>query len=219
VKTNAQLETDVLAELAWDASIKDVGQIAVSADHGRVTLRGTVGSLHQRRIAERAAKRVAGTIDVDNELNVQLMDDWARDDADIRGAALQALTWNASVPDGKVDVYVDAGHVTLTGVVDWRYEKEAAESTVAMLTGVVGVVNEIEVLAPAQELDVMSDQIERAFERNAQTRANAIRISVLDGRVTLSGDVSSWAERDAAMAAAAAAPGVRDVDDRLTVTG
>lgn len=219
MKPDAQLQTDILEELTWEARIKDAASIAVSADRGIVTLRGTVGSLHERRAAETAAKRVAGTVEVENELTVKLLDFWAREDADIRGAALQALNWNTSVPTGKVDVDVDAGHVTLTGIVDWRYEKVAAEDTVSMLAGVVAVRNEIEVLAAAQELDVMSGAIERAFERNAQTRAEAIKISVLDGRVTLTGDVASWAEHDAAMAAAAAAPGVREVDDRMTVTG
>jgi osmotically-inducible protein OsmY len=219
MKTNTELVEDVRAELAWDPAVNHAAEIAVGADRGRVTLRGTVGSLHQRRVAEDAAKRVLGTLDIDNELSVRLMDEWAREDAEIRGAALQALEWNTAVPADKIDVKVDAGHVKLTGTVDWRFEKDAAEATVTVLAGVVGVQNEIEVYSEASELDGLSDRIDAAFKRNAQMQANGVRISALDGRITLSGDVGSWAERDAALAAAYAAPGVREVDDLLIVKG
>jgi osmotically-inducible protein OsmY len=120
VKTDAQLEADVRAELAWDPSIKDAQGIAVAAVRGTITLRGTVGSFHQRKAAETAAKRVQGTFDVDDQLNVRLMDDWAREDAEIRGAALQALQWNTLVPADRIDVKLDAGHMVLTGTVDCR---------------------------------------------------------------------------------------------------
>jgi osmotically-inducible protein OsmY len=219
VKTNTELAEDVRAELEWDPAVTHPDEIAVGADDGLVTLRGTVGSLHQKRVAEKAAKRVRGTLEVDNTLKVRLMDDWAREDAEIRGAALQALEWNTSVPADRIDVKVDAGHVTLTGNVDWRYEKDAAESAVSFLAGVVAVENDIAVASHMAEVDGMSERIDAAFKRNAQTQANHIRISAIDGRVALSGDVSSWAEHDAAMSAAYAAPGVREVDDRLTVTG
>jgi osmotically-inducible protein OsmY len=211
MKSNMELVTDIRAA--------HTEEIAVIADAGVVTLRGTVGSLHQRRVAEVAAKRVAGVTEVHNALDVRLMDEWAREDAAVRGAALQALAWNTSVPSADIDVKVRDGHLVLKGTVDWQYQKAAAESAVSMLAGVVGVSNEIEVTTPATEVDGISTQIENAFARNAQVNANAIRISAQDGHVTLRGDVGSWAEHDAAMAAAFAAPGVRDVDDLLTVTG
>jgi osmotically-inducible protein OsmY len=219
VKTNAQLEADVRAELAWDPKIKDAEEIAVAADAGTVMLRGTVGSLHQRHAAITAAKRVLGTFEVDDRLDVRLMDGLARDDAEIRGAALQALQWNALVPAGRVDVHVDLGHVTLTGTVDWPYEKDAAEETVSLLTGVIGVRDEIEVKSPAAELNGMADSIRDAFKRSAQTHAKGIVITVADGAVILEGDVTSWAEHDEAVATASAAPGVQMVDDRLVVRG
>ena len=219
MKTSAQLEADVRAALDWDPKIKHAQEIAVSVDRGIVTLRGTVGSLHQFLEAEKAAKRVAGTIGVDNELDVRLMDAYAREDADIRGAALQALEWNATIPADTIDVKVKDGRVVLKGNVSWKYEKDAAESTVSVLTGVVAVRNEIEVESPATEAGALSYRIEDAFKRSAQMRANAIRITVNNGHVILDGDVASWAERDAALAAASAAPGVRDVDDRLSVIG
>jgi osmotically-inducible protein OsmY len=147
------------------------------------------------------------------------MDEWAREDAEIRGAALQALEWSTAVPAEKIDVKVRDGQATLSGTVDWRYEKDAAETVVAVLAGLVSVKNEIEVCSVESELYGLSDSIEAAFKRNAQMQANGISIFARDGRITLSGDVGSWADRDAAVIAAYAAPGVREVDDRLTVTG
>jgi osmotically-inducible protein OsmY len=217
VKSNSELETDIRAELVWDPKVKHPDEIAVAADRGTVTLRGTVGSLHQRKAAVTAAKRIRGTFDVNDELDVRLMDKWAVGDADIRGAALQALHWNVVVPADRLDVKVDAGHAVLMGTVDWRYEKDVAEATVANLLGVVGVRNEIEVVSTATALDGMSARIEDAFKRSAQTHANDILISVTDGEVTLQGTVTSWAEHDEALAAAASAPGVLSVDDQLSI--
>ena len=122
------------------------------------------------------------------------------------------------MPD-TVDVKVDGGHVVLTGIVDWRYERDAAESTVAMLTGVLTVTNEIGVLAPGIEAQGLSNSIEEALTRNAHTDAEGIRITVADGHVTLAGTVRSAAEHDAAIATASASPGVREIEDRLTVSG
>jgi osmotically-inducible protein OsmY len=217
MRTDDELATDIRAELTWDPKIKFPAEISVDARDGVVTLRGTVGGFHQKRAAETAAKRVHGTIAVENELQPRLMDEPAREDAEVRGAALQALTWNAEVPADRVDVAVDLGHLTLTGIVDWRYEKDAAETAVSLLPGVIGVRNEIEVEAPALEADGVSTGISDALLRSAQVHADDIRISVLDGNVTLAGDVRSWAEHDAAVAAASSAPGVREVNDRLSV--
>jgi osmotically-inducible protein OsmY len=217
MRPDDELAADIRSELTWDPKIKFPAEIAVDARDGVVTLRGTVGSFHQKRAAENAAKRVHGTIGVDDELQVRLMDEPAREDAEIRGTALQALTWNAEVPAERINVAVDLGHLTLSGIVDWRYEKDAAETAVSLLPGVIGVRNEIEVEAPALEADGVSAGISDALTRSAQVHADDIRISVLDGNVTLAGDVRSWAEHDAAVAAAFSAPGVRDVDDQLSV--
>jgi osmotically-inducible protein OsmY len=219
MKTDRELEDDVRAELEWDPKIRDPAEIAVGAGRGHVTLRGTVSSLHQRHAAVAAAKRVEGTFDVDDQIRVRLMDELARDDADIRGAALQALAWNAQVPAAAIDVDVDLGRVTLTGHVDWRYQKEAAEDTVAAMAGVTAVANEIEVAGTLLEAGTVADGIGDALRRNAQADANRISIRVADGGVVLTGEVTSWAEHDAAIAAASAAPGVRIVHDHLLVRG
>jgi osmotically-inducible protein OsmY len=215
VSTNSDLERAVLSELFWDPAVRAT-EVAVSADGGRVTLRGTVGSLHQRRAACKAAKRVRGVTDVKDEVRVNLMDDYSRPDAELRGMALQALVWNGQVPDKGIDVTVKDGWITLTGEVEWQYQRDEAETAVANLIGVLGVVNEIEVVATPSEPDVRT-RITEALTRSAQVEASGVRVTTSPGTVTLEGSVSSVAERDAAVAAAWAAPGVSEVDDQLRI--
>jgi osmotically-inducible protein OsmY len=219
MRTDAQLEADIRAELAWDPKVEHAGEIAVAVDRGRVSLRGTVGSLHQRASATAAAKRVLGTYAVDDQLDVRIGDQFAREDADIREAGLHALAWNALVPADRIDLAVDDGHAVLTGTADWPFEQDAAETTVAILIGVIGVRNEIEVESTPTEADEMVARIEQALRRRAQTHAGSIRVAVSDGAVILEGAVTSWAQHDEVVATVSAAPGVRLVDDRLSMDG
>jgi osmotically-inducible protein OsmY len=219
MKSDRQLEDDLRAELEWDPAVDDPTEIAVAATRGHVVLRGTVGSLHARRAAVAAVKRVDGAYEVDDQLKIRLMDELARDDAEIRGAALQGLQWNVQVPASRIDVDVDFGHVTLSGHVDWPYQKQAAEDTVSSMVGVTAVRNDIEVTGRMLEVATLTDSIGAALRRSAQADADRISIRVDDGRVVLEGKVTSWAEHDAAIAAASAGPGVRVVADHLRVSG
>jgi osmotically-inducible protein OsmY len=176
-----------------------------------------VGSLFQRRAARNAAKRVRGVTDVQDELWVKLMDDHSMADAELRGMALQALIWNAQVPAEAIDVSVHDGWVTLTGHVEWQYQRDEAETTVANLIGVLGVSNKIEIVPTPSEPDLRT-RITDALVRNAQVDASALRVITEPGTVTLEGSVSTVAEHDAALAAAWAAPGVSEVHDRLVIT-
>jgi osmotically-inducible protein OsmY len=214
--TSTELEKAVLDELFWDPRVKGT-EVAVSADSGgRVTLRGTVGSLHQKFAARRDTKRVLGVTDVNDELKVRLMDEYRREDADIRGTALQALILDSQVPADRIDVKVEEGFLTLTGTVDWQYQRDEAERAVMNLIGVVGLIDEIEVIPTPSEPGVAT-RIRDALTRNAQIDASGIRVSTAPGKVTLEGTVASWAERDEAVDAAWAAPGVSDVHDRLII--
>jgi osmotically-inducible protein OsmY len=215
--TDEQLKDDVRAELRWDAQVVDPSEIAVSVVGEVVTLRGTVGSLPQRRAAVRAARRVLGVARVEDQLEVCLLTADGREDAEIRGAALQALDWNVAVPATRIDVQVEYGRAKLTGDVDWQYEAAAAEHVVMNLFGVVAVFNEIAVASPVAEIAGLADGIEAALIRSAQTDADRIRVTARDGEVTLTGRVSSWEEHDGAVAAVHAAPGVRSVNDQLVI--
>jgi hypothetical protein len=140
-----EIEADVRAEIALDPRIPNVEEIAISTQEGGVTLRGTVGSFGQRRAAVSDARKIAGVYDVYDELKVRLLDDSRREDAEIRGVALQMLMWDAELASDLVDVSVEDGWVTLKGDVYHQYQSDAAFDDVANLFGVVGVTNKIRV--------------------------------------------------------------------------
>ncbi len=213
--TNDDLQLDVAAELSWDPKV-DSRAIAVSADDGAVTLRGTVGSFREKREAEKAAARVNGVTDVSNELQVRILDGSKRDDADLRGDVLQALMLDSLVPK-TVDAKVRDGFVTLTGTADWQYQREEAEFLTASVPGVLGIRDDITLISTPDGRDIESD-ISDAFRRSARLDADELSVDTTSyGTVILAGAVSSWAEHDEAVAAVWSAPGVTEVDDRIVV--
>jgi osmotically-inducible protein OsmY len=213
--TNDELQLSVADELFWDPKV-DSEAIAVSANDGTVTLRGTVGSFRQKREAKKAAERVYGVVYVDNELQVRILNEQRRDDADLRGDVLQALMLDSLVPT-TVDATVKDGFVTLTGSVAWQYQRAEAAFVAGNILGVVGVENDIFLESPAPWPADVENSIQKALERDAKLDANSIQVKTANGTATLTGNVRSWAEHDAAVTAAWAAPGVTDVNDRLTV--
>jgi len=176
--SDSQLQADVAEELFRDLRVDD-DEVAVKAENGSVTLRGTVGSLGAKRAAGNDARRVAGVLEVHNELEVRLLTEHRRTDAELRGSLLKLLSWNAVVPDS-VDATVSNGEVTLTGEVDHRYQREEADATIVNLRGVTEIQNKIKVRNGEMAEDV-SARIEEAFERNAHIDARAIHVEALDG--------------------------------------
>jgi len=209
------LTADVNDELFWDPKV-DNAAIAVSAKDGNITLRGTVGSLREKREAFKAAQRVFGVISVDNQLQVRLLTDLGRLDADIRGDIMQALMLDSLVPK-TVDASVKDGYVTLTGTVNWQYERDEAEFVASNIVGALDVFNTIEIKHPAPHAADVQDSITKAFKRNAAVDANELTVSTDNGTVTIKGTVGSWAEHDEASDAAWAAPGVTSVRDDMTI--
>jgi osmotically-inducible protein OsmY len=209
------LTADVSDELFWDPKL-DSTSIAVAADDGSITLRGTVGSLREKREAKKAAERVFGVISVDNQLQVRLLTDDKRADADLRGDVLQALLLDGLVPE-TVDAKVADGFVTLTGTASWQYERDEAEFVASNIVGALDVLDEIELTYSAPNGGDVKESIRKAFKRNAALDADDLHISTNNGRVTVKGTVSSWAEHDEAIDAAWAAPGVTSVRDDLMV--
>jgi osmotically-inducible protein OsmY len=213
--SNQELQRQVSDELVWDPKV-DSGAIAVSADDGVVTLRGTVASLRQKREAKQDAERIYGVKSVKNELDVQIMSDERRDDADLRGAVLQAFALNSLVPPS-VDAKADNGLIRLTGQANWQYQRDEAEFVASNIVGTLDVVDEIELEYPTPDRGDVQESIKKAFKRNASLDAKDLHVSTDNGSVTLKGTVSSWAEHDEAVEAAWAAPGVNSVNDDLTV--
>jgi len=214
MKSDAQLKSDVEAELRWDPSVH-AEQIGVSAKSGVVELDGQVGSYYEKWAAERAALRVSSVKALASEIKVELAPSATRTDEDIARVAKNHLDWDYLVPD-TVKVQVTDGWVTLKGVAEWRFQKDEAERVVRPLVGVKGVFNAIDVTPRASAIDVKV-KIEDALKRSAETDAKHIKVETTNGKVTLRGTVSSWAEREAAEHAAWAAPGVTRVEDLITV--
>jgi osmotically-inducible protein OsmY len=146
--TTEELQSAVRASLASDPRLPYPDEIAVDASGGVVTLRGTVGSFAQQRAASADARRTAGVDEVYDELQVRLLDDERREDAEIRGAALQRLAWDAGLPADSLDVHVRDGWVTLKGDVDFQDQSDLAFDDVATMHGVTGVTNDIKVVEP-----------------------------------------------------------------------
>lgn len=214
--TDEQLQADVVAELFWDPRVSSEA-IAVSADAGTVTLRGTVDSFREVREAGKAACRVYGVTRVCNELDVRLLDDSKRDDAELRGDVLQALMLDSLIPT-TVDVRARNGSVTLSGTADWQYQRDEAEFLAASVPGVYALQNHIR-LTPAPDTGEVKKDISEAFRRNASLDAERLSVqTTCYGRVALVGTVGSWAEHDEALAAAWSDPAVTEVDDQILVT-
>lgn len=215
MKSNKTLQRDVLDELAYEPSI-DAASIGVTADQGVVTLTGHVPSYSQKWTAERAAQRVAGVLGVADEIEVRLPSSSKRDDADIAKSAVDALKWHVDVPEGGIKVMVKDGWITLDGEVEWAFQRKAADKSVRHLHGVKGLINIISV-KPALQPQNVRTEIEAALKRGAVTKAQHIQIETSMGKVTLRGTVHSWPERHAVEKAAWSAPGVRSVENKLTV--
>jgi osmotically-inducible protein OsmY len=214
MRTDDELRRDVEMELRWDPSV-DASNIGVAGKNGVITLTGQVSNFFEKWRAERIAKRVAGVAGLANEIEVRL--DTERTDTDIAQSAALALKMDRIIPFDQVKVIVDHGWVTLEGKVEWYYQKSSAESIIRHLAGVKAVTNAIAITPKMISADVRN-QIEQAFKRSAQIDARQIWIEADGSKVILRGTVRTWAELDEVEAAAWAAPGVSEVDNRLTVT-
>jgi osmotically-inducible protein OsmY len=214
-KSDTQLKKDVESELEWDASL-NANNIGVTVKGGVVTLGGHLDSFAEKYAAERAAQRVQGIKGLAIELDVRLGTAAKRTDAEIATAAESALRWHALVPEDRVKVMAEKGWLTLSGEVDWDYQRNYAMKAVRPLTGVVGVTNSMTVkpqITPAN----IKQRIQGALERQADREAQNIEVIVSGHTATLKGQVHSWAERTAAQGAAWSAPGISSVVNELRV--
>ncbi len=211
------LRQDIIDELDFEPSI-EAADIGVAVENGIVTLTGHVPTYAQKMTVEDVVRRVKGVKGIAEEIEVRPYGSNRTADDEIAKRAVNTISWNTSVPDDAVQVKVQKGWLTLTGKVDWQYQKTAAADAVADLAGVTGVTNQIQIRPRASSFDVKK-RIEDALKRNAELEAQAIHVNVLDGgKVRLEGRVHAWSERSAAERAAWSAPGVTVVEDRITIS-
>lgn len=215
MKTDSDLRHDILTELAWDPVVPEA-KVGVAVSDGVVTLSGRLDTYAEKIATQRAVERVSGVQAIALEIDVVPQGVHKRSDTEIAMAAEQALGWNTSVPKDRVKVAVEKGWVTLSGELDWNFQRGAVERMIRPLRGVLGITDNITLKSlpiPAN----LSARIQDALTRQASREARRIEIAVDGSVVTLRGHVHSWAERNAAEGATWSAPGVSRVDNQLTV--
>jgi len=215
MKTDTQLQQDVMQELKWEPSVH-AAQIGVEVKDGVVTLAGEVSSYVEKWNAERAAQRVSGVKAMAVEMTVKLSELGDRTDADMARSAENLLSWTKTLPTDAVKVMVEAGWLTLSGDVEWQYQKQDAAERVRFLPGITGISNEISI-KPSPSATVVKVDIEAALRRGAAADAKTISVSVNGDEVTLTGTLRSWPEHAAATSSAWGCPGVRNVIDNMTL--
>ncbi len=210
-----RLRQDIADELDFEPSI-DATDIEVAVAGGIVTLTGHVRTCSEKVTAIDIVESIRGVREISNGIEVRPMGADVTADDEIARRILCTLQWSTSVPEDKIRVSVRNGWVTLEGKVEWRFQADAAASAVHRLCGVTGLSNRIVVIPSAKATDVTA-RIRKAFLRDAELDASAVRVQVEGSTVTLEGRVRYLGERKSAERAAWAAPGVTQVVDRLTV--
>jgi osmotically-inducible protein OsmY len=215
MKTDSQIQLDVMEELKWEPGI-DHEHIGVSVVNGVVSLSGTVRSYAEKLLAEKTVRHVKGVRALAEDLQVRY--DWQpkTSDAEIAKRIADILGWDPLVPKDRIAVTVEDGVVKLTGSVNWNFQKNRAFDDASKVSGVVRIDNWVDV-APAVPAADIRERIEKAFERQADLEAEKIAVETEAGKVTLIGHVSSWEKRNLAERAAWAAPGVTKIEDKLVV--
>ena len=212
---DTKLRQDIMDELDFTPGI-DANDVGVAVENGIVTITGHVANYPQKSTVERVVSRIKGVKGIAEELKVRFAGTNGNADDEIARRAVESMKWNVVVPDENVQVKVQRGWVTLTGTVDWNFEKNSAEHAVRGLHGVLGVSNMIQIRARATP-DNVKKRIEDSLKRNAELEASGIRVNVIGSKVTLEGKVKAWSERRLVEDAAWATPGVSSVVDHLGI--
>jgi osmotically-inducible protein OsmY len=216
VKSDREVQEDVLGELRWDSRIRQE-EVGVEVDDGVVTLTGTVDSWAKKLAAKEAAHRVVGVRDVADDVRIKLPGSLQRTDTEIAQDVRFALEQDAFVPDQNIRSTVSDGLVTLEGQVQTLRQKEDAARAVRGIRGAKGVNNWLTVEPSKADPGQLRKSIEQALERRAEREAEKIHVTVDDGIVTLQGRVQTWPQKTAVLGAVSHAPGVREVKDHLFV--
>ena len=213
MRSDSEILHDVQDELDWEPSV-DASRVKVDVCKGVVTLSGVVGSYFGKWSADDAVRRIHGVLGLLNETKVVIDKHDRHLDPEIESSVGAVLAWTSAVPKGRLRATVADGWVTLSGSVDWQYQKTAAVSSIRNLRGVTGVTN---IVTVKQELtvEVIREDIEAALKRSAATDARNIQVELNGNDVTLTGTVHNWAQRSAATDSVWAAPGVATVTDHL----
>ncbi len=219
-KTDAQIHRDVIDELRWDTRLRHSAiEVDVAVEAGIVTLRGTADTWTTRFAAQRAAHRVGGVLDVANDIRVPVAAASQHGDTDVTRAVRKALEWDVLVPDERVHTTVSEGVVTLEGDVEYWSQHDDAARAIRNLPGVRDVDNRLHVRPPVPRpsTSAVREAIKGALERRAEHAARRVQVEVTEGKVILTGDVTTRAERQAVEGAVRGTSGVWGVDNHLVI--
>jgi osmotically-inducible protein OsmY len=216
IKSDTAIQRDILAELKWDPAVSET-DVGVEVNDGIVTLSGTVDRYAKKLAAERAVLRVQGVRALAEDIEINVYSGGLASDTEIATKVVEAIESDASIPQNQIKVRVENGRVTLTGPVDWQYQRARAEAVVRHLPGVTKIRNDITISQPSISAAEIRSGIEQAFARHARVDAGKITVAVEGTHLTLSGSVRSWAEREAAETAAWRARGVMSVTNFIKV--
>lgn len=214
--SDIQLQKNIIDELSYRPNINS-NNIGVSVKNGIVTLTNTVSSWAEKVAVDDAIKKIGGVKGIANELEIDLPSTHKQNDTDIAEIAVRQLQWDIAVPDKEIKVEVEKGVLTLTGKVEWEYQKRAAEQAVQYIFGVKRIVNRIGVTPVSSSKEVKHD-IEKALERMAQTEANKIQVETQGSKAILRGNVDSWFIREEIEKAAWMAPGIGYVENYISIS-
>jgi osmotically-inducible protein OsmY len=215
MRTDTEIQKDVMAQLKWDPSL-NAASIGVAVKDGVVTLSGRVDTYSQKLGAEIAARKILGVKAVAEEIHVGPSPAFRRTDPEIAAAVLNALKWHSAVQEDKVKIKVEDSVVTLEGQVDWNYQRQSTVDAIRYIPGIVRVENLITVKVAATPADVR-EKIKEALRRHATLDAEKIRVEFNGNKVVLRGTVRSFAEREDAELAAWSAPGITSVENKVMV--
>lgn len=218
MKTNDQLQKDVMDEIKWDPQLRDIhSEIGVSAKSGVVTLSGVVDTFNKKIAAEKAAQRVSGVKVIASDIEVRTDNFSKKTDTELAEVVKNALRWNSAVNEDKIEVKVDKGWVTLDGEVEWKYQKTIAYNSIEGLLGIRGISNNIRIKPAAIDVSNIKSKIAAAFHRNATLDSHAIHLEADGNRITLRGTVMSYAEKEEAERVAWSSPGVLEVNNQIEI--
>ena len=216
MRTDEQIRDDIMAEIDFDPKVEATDN-GVTVKDGAVTLHGTVHSYFEELAVIKAAKRVKGVHAVVEEIKIKYPSDTQIDDLDIAERIAHLCEWNTTFRKYDIKAEVKSGHVTLSGNVDWQYQRADVRDFVSRLRGVNSVTNAITIRPHASQLDVKR-KISEALHRSATLESSKINVDVADGQVTLKGHVKAWYDRKLAEDAACSAPGVTKVVDHIQIS-
>ncbi len=215
MKTDAEIQRDVMAELKWEPFI-NASEIGVAVQNGVVTLSGIVDTYSKKLTAEEAVKRITGVKAVAEDIEVRFVDAAVKSDTEIARRIADSLKWHSAVQEEKIKLTVENGWVTLEGQVDWEYQKNAVKSTIENLAGIKGISDLITVKPTVTAKDIKL-KIASAFHRSAAIDSEKIQIEIIGNKAVLKGKVRSWIEKKEAQDAACNAPGITSVENKLDI--